>query len=49
VFGRSDEAVLAALGEQRARTGFLGSTHLAALALYAAALSEHRAAAFSIT
>ena len=48
IFDRSDGAVREALAEQDARTGLLDSVHLAALALFAATLDQHRARAMRL-
>jgi hypothetical protein len=48
VFNRPVDAVLAALVEQDTRTKFLGNAHLAAMALYALTIREHRARAFTV-
>lgn len=48
VYTRPTTAVLAALADQHARTGFLDNAHLTAMALYALTLDRHDAAAFRV-
>ena len=48
-YGQPIDAVLTALAEQEKRTKFLGSTHLAAMAMYARSIPERGARAFLLT
>ena len=48
VFGRSADNPVAALSASEGLTGFLGNTHLRAMALFSLTLSEHDARAFRI-